>query len=774
MIKTMLLLLLATLAGPFFAATVSGFVTHAENGEPIQYVNVSVSGTRIGGQTNKKGYYVLNLNQTGSFSLDFSLVAHSKVNIPFVVSTLNDDITVNAQLSGSAVELSKVVVTATAEANAEGPVIRASSIHRGPADIQSVVSPVEADVFRAVLTLPGVAPISDFSSGLYVRGGSPDQNLILLDDIDVYNPNHFGGIFSTFNTDAVENINLIKGGYPAKYGGRLSSVLEVDNRQGNRVQPQGVARLSLISSSATVEGPLRIGKQSGSYMASIRRTYVELLQQLVDGIPDYYFYDGQFKLNWDLDSRNKLSLSTYFGRDDLSFDLGSVLNLDWGNKTFTTQWVHLFNPRLFSQFIFAGSEFRSNFVQTNTDGDIASERLNGIQDLSLKGILSWKPDNRHELESGWDLKWNDTWLKQESSFQINPNSLPDIRVSSLTSALFIQDTWSLNELWTLQPGLRAAWYQSLRARPGHIPAASYFNLEPRLSLKRNLDVGESVYANFGAYHQYLTLMTMEISTPLDIWFPLDGSLEPGRSLHYTLGYQRDLNRYFSWDMEIYYKTYANILQFNYASDYTWNNETGTLSDTFHVGKGFTYGADVMLRNDWKGLQGFVGYTLSQTQRKMEGVNLDPVTGESQPFYPRYDRSHSISLVETYNLSQNTGFQVLGADFKLGLNFAYNSGQPSEIPERIYFDGDNFQLIYSYQDRVRLPAYVRLDLSTKYEWITSWGSIEPYLEFINVFNRKNVSFRNYSLMPMETGGVELQARDGTQFPFLPFLGLNVKW
>lgn len=770
----LLAVLLALLASSAYSATVSGFVTHAESGEPIQYVNVSVWGTRIGGQTNKQGYYVLNLNQTGSFTLDFSLIAHSKANIAFVVSSLEDNITVNAQLNASAVELSKVVVTATAEANAEGPVIRASTIHRGQADIQSVVSPVEADVFRAVLTLPGVAPISDFSSGLYVRGGSPDQNLILLDEIDVYNPNHFGGIFSTFNTDAVENINLIKGGYPAKFGGRLSSVLEVDNRHGNRIHPQGVARLSLISSSATLEGPWRIGRQRGSYMASIRRTYVELLQQLVDGIPDYYFYDGQVKLNWDLDNRNKLSLSAYFGRDDLAFDLGSVLNLDWGNKTFTAKWLHIFNPRLFSQFIFAGSEFRSNFIQTSTDGDTASERFNGIQDLSIKGVLSWKPSNRHELESGWDLKWNDTWLKQESSFQINPNSLPDIRVSSFTSALFIQDTWSLNELWTLQPGLRAAWYQSLHTRPGHIPSASFINLEPRLSLKRNLDVGESVYANFGIYHQYLTLMTMEISTPLDIWFPLDGSLEPGRSLHYILGYQRDFNRYFSWDLELYYKTYANILQYNYASDYTWNNETGTLSDTFHVGTGFTYGADLMLRNDWKGLQGFVGYTLSQTKRKLEGVNLDPVNGAAQPFYPRYDRSHSISLVQTYNLSQNTGVQVLGADLKLGLNLAYNSGQPSEIPERIYFDGDNFQLIYSYQDRVRLPAYVRLDLSTKYEWITSWGSIEPYLEFINVFNRNNVSFRNYSLMPLESGGVELQSRDGTQFPFLPFLGLNVKW
>ncbi len=759
---------------PAFAGTVSGFVTEAESGEPLQYVNVSVAGTRIGGQTNKKGYYVLNLAQPGSYRLEYSLVSHERVSQPFTLNAVGENVSLDARLRKSAVELGKIVVTATVEGDPEGPLIRASTIQRGRQDIQSVVSPVESDVFRAVLTLPGVAPISDFSSGLYVRGGSPDQNLILLDDIDVYNPSHFGGVFSTFNTDAVDNVELIKGGYPAKFGGRLSSVLDVTNRQGNRVRPQGVARLSLISSSATLEGPWKLGKLHGSYMASLRRTYLELVKELYPDLPDYYFYDGHAKLNLDLDSRNKLNLSAYFGRDDLSFDFGSVLDLDWGNRTFTAGWVHLFNPRLFSQFIFAGSEFQSNFQQKNSDGTVLFDRKNGIQDLSAKSVLSWKPDNRHELEGGFELKWNDTWLKLDSSYQLDPSSLPDLEVSSLTSAAFIQDNWQLNELWTLQPGLRAAWYKSLNLRPGHIPEASYVNIEPRVSIKRQLDAGESVYANFGAYHQYLTLMTMEISTPFDVWFPLDGSLEPGRSLHYILGYQRGLSQYFQWEAELYYKTYGNLLQYNTGTDFTWNNETGTLSDTFHVGTGFTYGADLLLRNDFNGLQGFLGYTLSQTQRKIEDVNIDPATGQPMPFYPRYDRSHAVSLIQTYNFSQNTGRQILGSDLKLGLNFSYSSGQPTAVPERIYYDGSNYRLIYSYQDRERLPAYLRLDLSAKFEWVRRWGSIEPYLEFINVTGRKNVSFRSYDIIPEEDGSFRLRQRDGTQFPFLPFLGVNVSW
>lgn len=770
-IRILIMMLLST---GCYAATVSGFITNADSGEPLQYVNVRVSGTKIGTQTNKKGYYVVTLDKTGDYQLLASLVGYRSDPVPFNLKDTDGAVTLNVAMYKSAVELQKTVVYGTAIGEYTGPDIPTSLISQTNQDIQMVVSPVEADVFRAVLALPGVAPISDFSAGLYVRGGSPDQNLILLDDIDVYNPNHFGGIFSTFNSDAVESVDLIKGGFPALYGGRMSSVLDVLNRQGNRMHHQGVARLSLISSSATLEGPLSIGGQKGSYMASFRRTYIDLIKKFYEELPDYYFYDGNVKVNWDLDERNKFNLSAYFGRDDLSFDFGSVLDLDWGNRTFTGQWVHLFNPSLFSQFIIAGSEFSSHFDQINALGEKTFRRVNGIQDFTGKGTLSWKPNNNHQLDTGYEIKWNDTWLKVSTTYQYEQNALPDVDVKSLTSAAFVQDIWDIDEFWTFQPGLRLAWYRTLALKPVHIPKASNFNVEPRLAIRRKLDVGESVYANFGVYNQYLTLMSMDVSTPFDVWFPLDGSLEPGRSLHYILGYERNLNPNFGFDGEIYYKTYQNLLQYDSTTDFTWDNETGTLSDTFHVGKGYTYGADLMLRNDWNNIEGYIGYTYSQTRRKMEGLNVDPETGEPRYFYPRYDRSHSLNLVQTYNLSENTGFQILGSDVKLGINLAFTSGQPESYPERIYFDGENFQLIYSYQDRKRLPAYIRFDLSTKYEWTTRWGSIEPYFEIINLFNRKNIGSRSYRVVINDDGTTYLRERDGTQFPFLPFLGLNVKW
>jgi len=747
-------------------------VSREDSGEPIQYVNVRLVDTGAGMQTNKKGYYVINLPGTGTYTLEATLISFETRKFSFTITKAEEDKSLNIKMKEAAIEMATVRVTGSSAD--EGREIRPSLIRRTTEDVKSVVSPIEADVFRAVLTLPGVAPVSDFSSGLYVRGGSPDQNLILLDDIDVYNPNHFGGVFSTFNSDAVESIDLIKGAYPAKYGGRLSSVLDVTNRQGNRNYHQGVARLSLISSSATLEGPWKIGKQSGSYMGSFRRTYLELIKAMIDDLPDYYFYDGHFKVNWDPGSKDKLSASAYFGRDKLSFDVGHILNLDWGNRTFTTQWVHIFNPRLFSQFIVAGSDFSSNFDQVGDEDELVFRRENGINDISNKASFSWKPNNDHQTDFGWEMKYNQTWLKVISSYEYDPASMPDVDVSSLMSSAFVQDTWDLNELWSVQPGLRLGWYRTMRINLDHIPDASYLNLEPRFSIRRRLDLAESIYASYGLYHQYMTLMSADMSTPFDVWFPLDGSLKPGRSHHFILGYKNQFAEGLAFDCELYYKSYDRILEYDVATDYDWDNDTGELADTFHVGKGYTYGADLLLRTDWHGLEGFIGLTLSKTQRKMEGMNLDPYTHEAKSYYPKYDRSVALSMVQTFNLSQYTGRQVLGADFKVGVNLSINSGQPTEKPERVYFDGSDFQLIYSYKDADRLPTYCRLDLSTKYEWQKSWGSIEPYFEVINVLNRKNVGYRGYSIDVDAEGGPRLKTEDSGQFPLLPFIGVNVKW
>jgi hypothetical protein len=756
------------------AATISGFVTRSESNEPLQYANLRIAELRIGTQSNRQGYYVITINQPGTYTLEVSLVSYGSKSYRFTVNDTSDNLSHNFSLDKSGIELGRVRVTGSAESDNNSVNIPVSVIRRTTEELKDIVSVAEADVFRSLITLPGVTPVSDFSAGLYVRGGSPDQNLILIDDTDVYNPNHFGGIFSTFNTDAIDSAELIKGAYPAMYGGRLSSVLDVANRQGNRRYHQGIARLSLISSSLTLEGPWKVGSQNGSYMGSFRRTYVELLQQLIDDIPDYYFYDGHAKLNWDMDSRNQFTVSTYFGQDKLKINFGDTIYADWGNQTFSAQWRHIFNPKLYSRFILAGSRFGSELSQVSPEGEPIFTRINGIDDVTGKGTLSWMPSNEHQVDAGFEIKYNDTWLNSDTSYNYDPNSLPDIDIRSLMSSIFIQDSWNPDAIWTVQPGLRLTWYQSLKLNLPSLPKASYLSFDPRISVRRRLDLNESVYVSFGRFHQFLTLMSMGTGSPFDVWFPLDGSLNPGVSNHYILGYTRDFEPGIGFDLELYYKSYDKILEFNEATNYNWDSQNGTLSDTFHVGKGYTWGADLLIRNDWQGLTGFVGYTLSRTQRKMEGLNLDPETGESRYFFPRYDRTHSLNVVETYNISENTGWTPLGAELKIGTNFTYLTGQPDQVPEHFYFDGNNFQIIYSYQDRVRLPHYLRWDFSTKLLFTNSWGTIEPYLEFINVTNRDNVGGRSYYVSLDDNGDPTLVTRDSAQFPFIPFIGVNVTW
>lgn len=774
-IRLLFMLLAGFILSSAYGATVSGFITRKDSAEPLQYVNVRIVETKAGTQTNKKGYYVINVNAPGTYKLVATLLSYARVERSFSIKEVIENFALDIEMEKSAIELSKVVVTASQNGkdDVNTPHIKVSTVTQTTEDILNTVSVAEADIFRSILTLPGVTPISDFSSGLYVRGGSPDQNLILIDDIDVYNPNHFGGIFSTFNTDAVESVELIKGGYPAKYGGRLSSVLDVTNRQGNRNYHQGVARLSLISASSTVEGPWRIGSESGSYMGSFRRTYLDILKQAFD-LPDYYFYDGHWKLNWDINSKDKVSTSMYFGKDNLEIDIGDILHIDWGNRTFSSQWMHIFNPKLFSQFVLAGSQFESNVRQISQNGEVFN-RMNSIDDISLKGIYSWKTSNNHQLDFGTEFKWNNTKLLVKTRYQIDPNSLPDVKVSSLTSSAYVQDIWDWNEFWTLQPGLRLSYYKSLFINLPSCPEANYVNLEPRISFRRKLDVAENVFVSYGRYYQYLTLMSMGVSTPFDLWFPLDGSLKPGISDHYILGYKNELSSKFALDVELYYKTYRNLLEFNPATDYTWNNQTGQLRDTFNVGKGFTYGVDTQLRTDWLGFEGFIGYTLSSTRRKIDGTNINPQNAQAQYFYPLYDKTHQLNVVETYKLTENTGWQLWGGDIRLGLNYAYSTGQPTSVPEGVFFDGEQFQILYSYKDRVRLPAYNRLDLSFKTEWNKSWGTFEPYLEVINVFNHKNIGSRNYYIMYDENSdSYVLKKSDSGQFPFVPFIGVNVKW
>jgi outer membrane receptor protein involved in Fe transport len=752
------------------AATVSGFVLDKTNGERIAYASVLIAGTNQGALTNKEGYFVINNVPTGKIEFFISNIAYDPQKVIRMIESPDAEVFFRVELDKAMIQLEGISVKEKKfEREINSREIVVSNVLRTTEDLNSIPSIADADVFRALQVLPGVSAMSDFSSGLYVRGGSPDQNLILLDDTDVYNPSHFGGIFSTFNTDAIENVELMKGGFPAKYGGRLSSVLDVTNLDGNRKYHQGIARLSLISASSTLQGPWA----KGSYMISFRRTYIDILAKLTDiEIPDYYFYDGHAKLTWDMSEKDKITTSCYFGKDKLEMDFGVKMGLDWGNETVTSQWVHIFNPQLFSHFVLSRSHFDFNFkIQSESDQDFLQG--NDITDYTVKNMFSYYPNETHNIDFGYEIKYLDVNFFVETTTDFDPNQLPDIDVPSIISSIYLQDSWKLDDNWTIQPGVRFAYAHATSEYLADQPTADYFRTSPRFSIRRKLNEMSNIYFNYGRYYQFLTSMDAGDS-PMGLWFPIDESVKPGSSDHFILGYKTQVGEDFAFDIEVFHKTYDNLVAARSETDYEWNNETGVLADIYNQGKGYSYGADIMFRTDWKGLEGFIGYGFSYTKKKIKELNLNPSTGEEEWYFPEYDRSHQLNIVESFNYSEATGKKFWGADLKLGATYSFGSGQPTAIPEQLYFNGDDLTIMYSYFDAERLPFYSRFDMSIKFKWQLKGWSVEPYMQVINLFKHENVWTRSYQPVLNEDDMLSIKTDDSTMFPQIPFIGVNIEW
>jgi outer membrane receptor protein involved in Fe transport len=755
------------------AATISGYITDQASGEPLLYAMVGVKGTNLGVVTNKKGYYILNGVPTGKVEVSARKIGYKRFSTTIDITDMKQQIPLSVELEEQAVVLESIKVVGKQEQHEINTrEIQVSSLSLRTEELKEIVSFAEADVFHSLMALPGVTPISDFSSGLYVRGGSADQNLILIDGIDVYNPSHFGGLFSTFNTDAVKDVELIKGGFPAMYGGRLSSVLDVTNKDGNRKSFAGVARLSAISSSATVEGPWSIGSQSGSAMASFRRTYLELVKGLIDLDLDCYFYDGHAKVNWDYSPRDKFSLSTYFGKDQLEMSAGMDMDISWGNETFSSQWTHLFNSQLFSHFLVAGSHFNSTMLGDSDSGEYF-KRFNDIYDITVKGSMTWQPVEEHKIEYGFDVKNYDITYKMETNTNVDSSTLPDIDVCSSNNALYIQDSWDLDTFWTLQPGLRFTFNHTTSLYLPNNPKADYTRVDPRVSLRRKLSPTSNVYVSYGRYYQYLSQLSADEASPMDLWFPIDKSVKPGRADHYIAGYKAEWFGQLGIELEGYYKDYKNLQEYRMETEYEYDN-TQPMASVLNFGSGFAYGMDLLVRNDWNGMSGFTGYSYGITKRKMAGTNLDPVTNDPQCYFPKYDRTHQININETYKYSEYTGKRVWGSNLSVNMSYSYMTGQPTSKPEEVYYDGENMQFFYSYRDRDRLPAYSRFDVSVNMKWALKHCTVEPYLQVINLFNHKNVWYRDYIPHIDNEGRITIEESDVAQFPLIPLLGVNVEW
>ena len=766
-------MLLCTVGGAYAAAgtaSISGYVYDADDGETLISATVYLRDHQIGAVTNLSGYYVLLDVSPGSYTLVCTYIGYTSFSREIVIPEGTPSIELDVYLTEEGIEAEGITIRAdsmrTVERLFEKPI---SEIRLTPKQVRAIPQVAEGDLLRSLQTLPGILPLSDFSSALYVRGGTPDQNLYMVDGSDVYNPEHAFGIFSTFNTDAIKQVELSKGGFGAEYGGRLSSILDVTNLDGNREEFEGSAAISLLSAKTTLQMPLG---NKGSLSGSIRRTYFDqTVGRKLDDIPDYYFYDANFKAFLDLDENNKLTLSGFGGRDflevifnqDASEEVG--LQADWGNKTGSLRWTRVLSPRLFGNFWVTGSRFTSDF---SFDEVNVTER-NLVTDVTFKGHLEYHRSQELIARFGFEQKNLHVRFRQEF-----PGGLIDVRTRPEHYALYAKSNWRPGRLWDVEAGLRYTLFRGDR---------TFQDLDPRLSIKYRLSDKSNLKAAAGLYHQYLHQIPRFPAT--SIWTTSNEYQDESDATHFILGYQQEFARNYQFEVETYYKDYRNIYQFN-QTFLTELEETGHDEESrpiftntrglFNRGDGDSMGFEVLLRKDTGAVSGWIGYSLGRTRYQFNGIN------QGREFAPRHDRTSTLNLVGNVDV-RNALRKLAGRNKKqdrgrwtLGLNLVYSTGQPITEPGSAYIvfsdPGDPYDNIGYAPTRindVRLPYYGRLDLSLTYERQFGSWSMAPYLQVFNAGNRKNVWFITYDY---EDGIPDVDEQ--SMFPLLPTIGINFRF
>jgi len=746
--------------------TVSGTIQSANTGETL--IGVTIMAGTIGTASNEYGFYSLTLPK-GSYQLEVTALGMESKIIPLM---LDRDIALPIQLEEAAQSLEGVTVTAPSDGRSlESPQMGVEQL--SAEEIKSI--PVllgERDIIKAMQLLPGIKNAGEGSSGFFVRGGAADQNLILLDEAPVYNASHLLGFFSTFNSDAVKNMTMYKGGMPAQYGGRLSSVLDIKMNDGNN-QDFGVSGgIGLISAKLNVEGPLQ--KDRSSFLITGRRTYADMFLKMSNDSTingnTLYFYDLNAKVNYRLGDRDRIFLSGYFGQDRLG--VGELFGLDWGNGTGTLRWNHIFNNRLFSNtsLIFSNYNYQIAIRSGAADFDIFSQ----IRDWNLKQEFQWFL-NRNNVRFGFNTIRHSIRPGQVSSNNANIHSEALQTRRSWENAVYASNTWDASDRLTLTYGLRATAFSvigegdffqldgegnitdTLRYGKGEV-VKTWFNLEPRLAASFRLNENSSLKASFARNVQNLHLLSnSSASSPTDKWVASTNLIKPEIADQVSIGYYRNLfrNRY-ELTVEAYYKDLQNQIDYRDGADIHWNGNAIETELLFGIGR--AYGLEWHLKKQAGRFSGWLSYTLSKTERRINGINSD------RWYNARQDRTHGIAIVATYQLNPR---------WTLSANWVYYTGDAVTLPAGKYRIDD--EIIYYYTDRnaYRMPDYHRLDLGAT--WLLKQRkkfSSELTFSLYNAYGRENaytISFREAESDPNTTEAVQTAI-----FKFIPSISYNFKF
>ncbi|RPI72691.1 MAG: TonB-dependent receptor [Ignavibacteriales bacterium] len=748
---------------------ISGFITDSKTGEALIGTNIllykdSINTNELyyrGTASNSYGFYAITNLIAGKYILIFRHVGYKTTVIDTVLGIQEENVRINIELPLEDIRLEEIVISGKQKEEPQISVIDISP------DILSKLPSLsgEVDLFKSLQYIPGVKAASELSSGLYVRGGSPDQTLTLVDGMIIYNPAHLGNFTTTFNSNALQDIRLIKGAFPAEYGGRLSSILDLKLRSGTKEKHIGTLGIGVINSNVLLEGPM---SENSTYMLAGRGMYYDLFQKNFnkkDIIPHYHFYDMNAKFTYSFSGKDIFSISGMFSKDNLYSPSGRrdiYYDINWENGAVNLNWLQITPSSFFSNTSLSYISYQfSSVIENNPSSSSPANYFSSskLQDFLLKKNFEFYPHELHTVKTGVELflhKYN----LLVSNFYNPLLELNDNLVTSLLSfeaSLFLQDDYQITR--NLKTNLGGRFY--------YFEKSGYFSFEPRVSLMYSPYKDITLKSAFASAHQFLHLITRnDITLPTDLWYPSTKKINPAKSIQYVVGADLNLfNSEYLFTVEGYYKEMKNLYEFRDDAKFELDD---SIDELLTSGEGEAYGIEFFFNKRKGDFNGWIGYTLSWTKRLFEELNAHRI------FYPRYDRRHDISMVVTYNVIEQ---------LNIGLTWTYATGAGFTLPlgqYRFYNVGlDNSQdvrLNYTERNGYRLPDYHKMDLNVTYNFFWFGLPFDAYLNIYNLYNRNN-SFAQYitSEDDQENPGRKiLKLKQMTLFPFIPTAGIKISF
>ena len=733
--------------------TVSGTITDAKTGESLIGVSVACLEELKGTMTNEFGFYSLDVKTNCSLTITY--IGYEKQTLAINSKTL---LTLDIALAEKQNQLKEVTINA----NSKSSPLEKTATGFTKLDLKQISTvPVlggEKDVIKILQLMPGVKKENDGNTGMLVRGGSGDQNLVLLDDAPVYNASHLLGFFSVFNSDAIKDVSLQKGGFTSNFGGRLSSVLDIRMKDGNMKETEVNAGIGILSARGSIEGP--IIKDKMSYIISARRTYVEQIYQLIGSNMPLYFYDVNAKLNYRISEKDQVFLSAYRGKDVLRFgnaESKSAYQADFanrlGNQTFTARWNHVYpDQKLFQHVSLIYTKF--NYQLTNRINTNEMQITSSIQDFIAKANYDYYLNNRNHIQFGCEITqhhFNPNKVTTKGSFNESIKPSAGNRIYMKEGAVYANNNHYLTARWNANYGVRISGALA--------NTKNYTNIEPRVNIAYHISSSQTIKAAYSHMSQYVNLVTGASTLPSDVWYPATDIIKPQLSKQITLGYSNTLRESLVFSAETYYKWQQNVVEFKEGT-VGFTNEN--IEQDIAQGNAKTYGVELLLHQKSGKWNGWIGYTLAYSKRQFAELN------NGEEFYARFDRRHDISLVGNYELTKRLTLSAVYC-FATGSRFTPVVGQYF-VPNGSYTDVTTLP-IYGKRNSVLLSPAHRLDVNVviKSEEGKKYNS-ELHIGAYNVYNQT----QPYRIRLDVNENGSLSYKEVGLFGFIPSLAYNIKF